>query len=85
LSLLDKIPVWKQLKELPQKVESLEKRVAELEKNPASTDDICPKCKNNSYELISTKPHKHLGIVGVKDRLYRCSQCGFEEIKTVEP
>jgi hypothetical protein len=55
LALLDKIPIWKQLKELPQRVESLEKRIAELENKPISTGDVCPKCKNKTFELISTR------------------------------
>jgi hypothetical protein len=84
LALLDKIPIWKQLKELPQRVESLEKRIAELENKPISTGDVCPKCKNKTFELISTRKHPVFGDAGVHERFYKCSKCEFEETKTAD-
>jgi len=85
LNILDKIPIWKQLKALPAKVEALEKRIAELESKPSSNDDICPKCKQKTFELISSQKDETFGELGVYERLYRCSSCGFEETKLVDP
>jgi len=84
LALLDKIPIWKQLKELPEKIESLEKRIGELENKPVPTGDVCPKCKKETFELVSNKKHPTFGEVGVYERYYKCSNCEFEETKTIE-
>ena len=85
LKLLDKIPIWNQLKNLPAKVEKLELRIAELENpQPKSQHDQCPKCHDYSFELISSEPHPDFGEMGVKNRLYRCSNCDFKETKFIE-
>jgi hypothetical protein len=82
--ILDNIPIWKQLKELPAKLEALEKRVAELENKVTLTADNCPKCKAKTFELLSTAPDPVFGEMGVQKRLYQCSACGFEESKSVD-
>ena len=84
IAILDKVPLWKQLKELPGKVEALEKRVAELEGAPESTGEMCPRCKRDTFELISTEPDPVFGQMGVQQRLYQCSSCAFEERKSVD-
>ena len=84
ISILDKIPIWKQLKELPGRVEELEQRLALLENKPVSTGDICPKCKNETFELISTEPDPLMGQMGIQLRKYKCSSCNFEESKSID-
>lgn len=81
---LENIPKWKQLISLPEKLEALEKRVAELESKQTLTGDSCPKCKGKSYELISSQPDPTFGQMGVVQRLHKCSLCGFEETKSVD-
>jgi transposase-like protein len=83
LSLLEKIPQWKKLMEMPSKLEALEKRIAVLEKGIAGGADVCPRCTKTDFRLISSRPHPVFGDMGTKERLYRCGQCGFEETKTV--
>lgn len=39
LKLLDRVPLWKKISELPAKVEALEKRVAELENNKVAIEE----------------------------------------------
>ncbi|WP_444896513.1 hypothetical protein [Microbulbifer sp. SSSA005] len=50
-----------------------------------SADGVkCPKCANNTFEIISTKPHPQMGKLGIHIRTHLCSVCEFKEDKTVE-
>jgi Zn finger protein HypA/HybF involved in hydrogenase expression len=51
----------------------------------SATGERCPKCKNPTFEIISTKPHGIFGDMGAKEREYKCSACGFAESKFIEP
>ncbi len=59
----------------------LEKKLIKIKE---SSGDICPKCKSNTYNLSESRPHPLFGEVGMKERTYLCSTCGFKESKTVE-
>ena len=41
--------------------------------------ELCPKCKNRTFELISSKPHPTFGEIGYRERQYKCLGCGFAE------
>lgn len=84
MGLLEKIPQWKRLMELPSRLDALEKRIALLEKRFAGGAEVCPRCSETDFRLISSRPHPVFGEMGTKERLYRCGQCGFEETKTVD-
>ena len=50
-----------------------------------SADGIkCPSCGNKTFKIVSIRPHPTFGMLGVQERLHKCSSCGFEESKTVE-
>ena len=51
----------------------------------SATGERCPKCNNLTFEIISTKPHEIFGDLGTKEREYKCSGCGFNESKLIEP
>ena len=51
----------------------------------SATGELCPKCNNRTFELISTKPHKTMGRLGAMERFYTCSSCSFSEPKLVTP
>ncbi len=84
LKILEKIPLWKQLKELPAKIEDFERRLSALEKNLETDDSVkkCPKCGSKYFVLTDTKPNLHLGIVGVQDRQYTCEKCSYSEVES---
>lgn len=83
--MLRKIPDWNDLLKLPKKVAELEARIKALENGESITFDPCPKCKKPSFELISSSKHHSLGRLGVMNRLYHCSSCGFEETVVHSP
>jgi hypothetical protein len=82
--LLDRIPIWKKLKALPDQLEQLQARVAALEARLSdATGDVCPKCRQPRFDLVDSGPDKTFGDLGVQSRTYRCSSCGFEEKKQI--
>jgi predicted RNA-binding Zn-ribbon protein involved in translation (DUF1610 family) len=56
-----------------------------LDSVTSSTGELCPKCNNRTFEIISTKPHPTFGDMGAKERIYKCSSCNFEEPKLINP
>lgn len=75
--LLDKIPQWKRMKESPARIDALEKRIASLEKRLSGSGDICPKCKQTTYELVGTKMLEE--VLGLRQFTYKCSNCNFTD------
>ena len=51
----------------------------------SATGEICPRCNNRTFALISSKPHPTFGDLGAKEREYKCSGCDFTESKLIEP
>ncbi|PMN92604.1 hypothetical protein [Enterovibrio norvegicus] len=51
----------------------------------STAGELCPKCNNRSFELVSTKPHRTMGRLGAMERVYTCSTCSFSEPKLVTP
>lgn len=83
-ALLEKIPLWKRITHLPEEVDSLKQRIAELEKRLAGDGDFCPSCHQRTYKLTHSEPDKIFGDAGVSKRTYLCSGCGFTESKLSE-
>lgn len=85
-TLLEKIPLWKRLKTLPAEVEELKNRVAQLEARVSGggAADICPKCRNPSFELDRTENDPTFGDLGIQRRVYVCSGCGHTEYKQLK-
>ena len=79
LALLDKIPIWKDLKRMPARINELEKRLAALESKHEPSLKTCPKCGTGTFALVSTERDPIFGEMGVQNRLYRCTECGFSE------
>jgi len=84
LSLLDKIPIWKRISHLPDEVDALKQRIANLETMLSGGGDLCPRCKKPTFNLTDSRPDETFGAVGVSKRTYLCSDCGFTESKLSE-
>lgn len=87
MKLLEQVPLWKRLKELPGRVEALEAKVAELGRalaeRPAA--DKCPKCRAADLELVGERPHPTLRRLGARVRDFRCPGCGFKTERLIKP
>lgn len=84
LSLLDRVPIWKRVKELPDKVEALERRIAALESKPK-----LPLCESCGEGFMRRQKDERLSGVfaefndaGAGIAVYRCDKCGFETRKS---
>jgi len=55
----------------------------EYPKQSNSEGELCPKCRQMTFELISSKPHPAFGDLGYRERRYKCSDCGFAESSIV--
>lgn len=84
VQVLEKIPVWRALKTLPDRVEALEAKVKELEAVIAGgVGDRCPSCGRPTYLVVSSKPDPVMGVVGAKRQTKRCKACGFQDTDMV--
>jgi DNA-directed RNA polymerase subunit M/transcription elongation factor TFIIS len=83
IAILDKIPIWKTLKEMPKKIEELEKRVAALEaKKPARIN--CLQCGSNNYKIEDTRTTRRLGKL-MTTLTYTCQDCSYKGMTEVPP
>lgn len=77
LAVLDHWPLWKRMKETPEKVEMLEKRLDALEAKLApATGEVCPKCRAPAYHVISNRPIPNFEWAGKSLDTWQCDVCG---------
>ncbi len=78
VKMLDRIPLWKRLGELPAEVDDLNRRVADLEaklggKWPA---DVCRKCGERAMRLEAIQGPDSRGAM---KEMWACGECQFHE------
>lgn len=77
---LERLPLWKRVSDLPEKVQALEARIAALEaKLAGDTGTLCPLCEKPAFRRIGSAPHPQFGFAGIKLDSYACGECGHEE------
>jgi hypothetical protein len=87
--LLEKIPLWRRLKALPDQVEKLQQRIdaleAELNKRP--TPEACPICGVGTLKVTNVKPHPVMGDLGIQERTLKCTNqaCAHTEKRMHDP
>lgn len=76
--LLEKIPAWKKLVRLPDKISELEARIEELEskfEKPLSKK-ACPSCGEKQWFVVHSRKMPKWEKT---ERRYKCKTCQFEE------
>jgi hypothetical protein len=83
VELLKRWDVWKRVEETPDRVDALEKRIAELEsKLQRAPGEACPRCGALAYRVLSSTPHPTMGgILGTMVHNMKCDECGFTDQK----
>lgn len=79
LSILDKFPLWRRMKDAPDNLDALEKRVTGLEEKLGDTwpADVCRFCGKRAVRLHESRPANDRGVVRES---WRCQECGeFDE------
>lgn len=85
---LERIPAWKRLiSAVPAEMEALTQRVAAIEARlAAATDDVCPRCRAVAFALIESRPEQgSFGALGVREYVWRCSSCRYEDVRQTPP
>lgn len=79
---LERIPVWKRVKALPDEVEALKARINSIEQRMAGgSGHLCPKCSSPQFKLESSNPNRQFGRVGILDDSFKCAECGHSETR----
>jgi hypothetical protein len=75
-------PHLRRINEAPDRIDALEKRVAELEnKLQRAPGEACPHCGALEYRVDRTERDPGpLGALGARKRHMKCGACGFAEI-----
>lgn len=80
LAALDRIPIWKRLQGVPEEVDSLKRRLADLEEKLGDKwpPDVCKFCGERATRLSDAYPPDDKGIVR---QAWRCEKCGQYEYR----
>jgi predicted nucleic-acid-binding Zn-ribbon protein len=84
--LLRRWDVWKRVEAAPDRVDALEKRIAELETRLLrAPGEACPKCGALEFRTEKTVPHTQFGDMGAVNRHLKCGACGHSEVRLETP
>lgn len=74
LKVLDRIPIWKRLGTVPDEVDDLKRRVADLEEklNGKWPADVCRKCGARALRLST---HRGPDMKGYVTEIWECGEC----------
>jgi DNA-directed RNA polymerase subunit RPC12/RpoP len=77
---------WQRLLKAADKVDELERQVAELRGDKAAGPprEACPRCGERRFIMIGSTPDDVFGPLGVVTRSYRCTACGLEEARQID-
>jgi len=91
IKLLDQIPIWKALRELPKRVTELEARVKVLEESAtqrqiaaAPNALACPLC-GTIMKVTRESPHHEFAFAGIKVHTVECPNCGHKTDRDFRP
>ena len=89
LKILDQIPIWKTLRELPKRMAEVESRLKALEergaqKAPAPSALACPLC-GGEMKVTSESPHPEFDFAGLKVHAVECPTCGHKTQRDFQP
>jgi uncharacterized protein with PIN domain len=83
IKVLKESPFWKRLTALPDKVDALERRIAEIENNlNRAPGEKCKYCGSYAVRKESEKVDYIGGEHDLKTEIWRCQQCSKTEIKS---
>jgi predicted RNA-binding Zn-ribbon protein involved in translation (DUF1610 family) len=87
VELLKRWDRWKRIDEAPERIDALEKRIAELESRLQRwPGEACPACGELEFRVTSSRSSgRGMRHLGARDYSYKCQKCGFEDIRMITP
>ncbi len=84
IELLKGWPRFKRIEEAPERIDALERRVAELESQlQRAPGEACPKCGALEFRIDRTERDPGpLGQLGTRIQYLKCNSCGFTDQRT---
>lgn len=84
LAAFDRWGEWKRMREAPDRIDELEKRLAALEAGPTGRE--CKACFKPAMRRSKVEPlYGPLGRLGAKQETWTCSECGDIDTEVVTP
>ena len=92
IKLLEQIPIWKAIRELPKRITELEARVASLEAERRTLPQapkipearLCPLC-HAEMKVTREAPHPEFDFAGLKVHHMECTSCGNTATRDFQP
>jgi hypothetical protein len=78
--------VWRRIEGTPERIDALERRVADLEsKLKRSPGEACPACGELGFRVVRSEAMPEFAALGVRQHVLKCDACGFEDLRTQTP
>jgi hypothetical protein len=81
LNVLDRVPIWKRLKQVPAEVDEIKERIIALEDRLGSKwpADVCRFCGERAARLSSSRAANDKGIV---TEYWHCEKCQESDLRS---
>ena len=86
LDLFEQIPAWRRVRELPERIDALERLLVELDaRTKGRRAEHCPICNGGTLATVEVQEHPNFGHVGVQEWILHCSDCAHSEKRLHDP
>lgn len=87
LDLLRRWDYWKRIEEAPERLDSIEQRVAHLEERlKRAPGEGCPRCGALAFRIQEARQAPEpWGSMGAREHVRRCEECSFEDVEMTTP
>lgn len=86
VELLRRWDIWRRVEQTPDRVDALEKRVAELEARlKKAPGEACPSCGDLDFRITKSEGvGGPFAVMGARNYHWKCQSCGYEDVKMGE-
>jgi transposase-like protein len=83
VELLRRWDVWRRVEQAPDRIDALEKRIAELESRlQRAPGEACPSCGEFGFRIAKSQVARGpFADMGARNYHWKCQSCGYEDVK----